>query len=244
MNKNIYDDETFFKAYGEMPRSIGGLQAAGEWYVLKQLLPDFQNSSVLDLGCGYGWHCKYAVEHGASKVVGIDASKKMLEEAINRNNAEKIEYRNCGILDYEYPSDAFDVVVSNLALHYIEDLNTVYQNVYKTLKKDGTFIFNIEHPVFTAGVNKEWINENNKNLYWPVDNYYYPGERTTVFLNQKVKKYHHTFTQIVNGLIENGFMIETLKEVEPSEEFLKYPGMLDEMRRPMMLIVKAKKKGE
>ena len=29
---------------------------AGEWHVLKTILPDFTGKRVLDLGCGFGWH--------------------------------------------------------------------------------------------------------------------------------------------------------------------------------------------
>lgn len=48
-----------------MPRSKEGLQAAGEWHEFKKLLPDFHQKVVLDLGCGFGWHCIYAAEQGA-----------------------------------------------------------------------------------------------------------------------------------------------------------------------------------
>ena len=48
---------------------------------MRQVLPDFKDKRVLDLGCGYGWHCIYAAEKGASSVVGIDISRKMLEVA-------------------------------------------------------------------------------------------------------------------------------------------------------------------
>ena len=82
---------------------------------------------VLDIGCGYGWHCKYAVEQGAAQVLGIDISHKMLDEAQKRNADPKIEYRLCGIEDYDYPAAAWDCVVSNLALHYIADLDRVCQ---------------------------------------------------------------------------------------------------------------------
>lgn len=50
-----------------MPRSKEGLQAAGEWHEFKKLLPDFHQKVVLDLGCGFGWHCIYAAEQGAKK---------------------------------------------------------------------------------------------------------------------------------------------------------------------------------
>ena len=54
-----------------------------------------------------------------------------------------------------------------------------------------------------------------------------------------MKKYHHTLTQILNGLLENGFEISEIQEAMPAEDTLDIPGMKDEMRRPMMLLVKA-----
>lgn len=236
---NIYDNQAFFDAYAQMSRSQDGLAGAGEWHQLQPLFPELNGKSVLDLGCGYGWHCKYAAENGAMQVLGIDQSEKMIVEAEKRNGAETIEYRICNLQDYEYPVEAFDLVVSNLVLHYIEDLDKVYQKVYRTLKPGGTFLFNIEHPVFTAGVNQQWISEGERNLYWPVDRYYEPGERKTDFLGHEVVKQHHTLTQILMGLIRVGFTIEAVEEAMPPEEWRA--AMPDEMRRPMMLLVKAKK---
>lgn len=36
--------------------------------MLKELLPDFAGKDVLDLACGYGWHCKYAAEQEAGSL--------------------------------------------------------------------------------------------------------------------------------------------------------------------------------
>lgn len=43
------------------------------------------------------------------------------------------------------------------------------------------------------------------------------------------------------GLLHCGFTLEVVEEVQPSEEMLEIPGMKDEMRRPMMLLVRAKR---
>lgn len=237
---NEYDDERFFQEYAKMPRSQGGLESAGEWHQLRPLFPPLRGKRVLDLGCGYGWHCKFSVEQGARRVLGIDLSRKMIEEARLRNGDERIEYRICGIEEYEYPENEWDCVVSNLALHYIENIEGVFQKVRRTLKPDGVFLFNIEHPVFTAGVGQEWIyGEDGTPRYWPVDNYFMPGERKTCFLGCDVRKQHHTLTQILMGLVRTGFQLETVEEAEPPEELLRLPGMRDELRRPMMLLVRA-----
>ncbi|MGI6214945.1 MAG: class I SAM-dependent methyltransferase [Christensenellales bacterium] len=241
---SVYDSEKFFEEYAKMPRSVDGLKAAGEWRQLRPLFPPLKGKSVLDLGCGYGWHCKFAAEQGAARVLGIDISQKMIETAKKRNSSKQIEYRLCGICEYEYPENEWDCVVSNLALHYIKNIDLVFKSVHKTLKKDGVFLFNIEHPVFTAGVDQDWIyDENGTPKYWPVDNYFSPGERRTRFLNCDIIKQHHTLTQILMGLINSGFELKTIEEAQPPKEMLNLPGFKDELRRPMMLLVKAKKCG-
>ena len=82
---NQYDNPEFFADYAKMSRSQYGLEGAGEWHQLEPMFPELAGKAVLDLGCGYGWHCKYAVEHGAYPVLGIDQSVRMVEEAKRRN---------------------------------------------------------------------------------------------------------------------------------------------------------------
>lgn len=237
---NEYDKERFFAEYAKMPRSRDGLRSAGEWHQLKPLFPPLQGKWVLDLGCGYGWHCKFAAEQGAARVLGLDLSRKMIEEAQKRNAGDQIEYRVCGIEAYEYPENTWDCVVSNLALHYVADIASVFQRVRRTLKPGGIFLLNMEHPVFTAGVGQDWIyTEEGTPKYWPVDDYFLPGERHTRFLGCEVVKQHHTLTQILMGLLCQGFQLQNVEEAEPPREMLELPGFQDELRRPMMLLVKA-----
>ena len=71
MKENNYDNPAFFGQYVRFPRSVQGLSAAGEWHELERLLPGFSGKRVLDLGCGFGWHCRYASDHGATAVIGV-----------------------------------------------------------------------------------------------------------------------------------------------------------------------------
>lgn len=239
---NKYDEKKFFDKYSEMSRSKDGLKGAAEWPTLKQLLPDFKGKDVLDLGCGYGWHCFYAAEKGANKIIGLDISKKMLEVAEKKNKYANIEFINASLEDYTYPDASFDVVISSLAIHYIADYDKLVKNVYQSLTTGGSFIFNIEHPVFTAEGSQQFIyDENNEIKYFPIDNYFYEGEREAIFLDEKVVKYHRTLTTIINTLLDNGFVVKQLVEPQPTIEMLSNNELLDEMRRPMMLIIKANK---
>ena len=244
MKENKYDDEKFFSQYSRMSRSVDGLKGAGEWHVLKTMLPDFKGKRVLDLGCGFGWHCVYAVEQGAASALGIDLSEKMLEEARKRNSSPKIAYRCIAIEDFEYEPDTFDVVISSLTFHYLESFETVCRNVHRCLSKGGSFVFSVEHPVFTAYGTQDWYyGVDGQAFHWPVDRYFTEGKRNAIFLGEEVVKYHKTLTTYVNGLIRAGFEITGLIEPEPDPALLDtIPGMRDELRRPMMLLVSAVKK--
>ena len=246
MKENKYDENVFFDKYSQMERSKKGLEGAGEWKTLKEMLPDFTGKKVLDLGCGYGWHCEYAADHGAVQVVGVDISEKMLKEAENRHSRENITYLCCPVEDVQFEECEFDIVLSSLALHYIRDYDQIVDKIRKFLRPGGYFIFSVEHPVFTAEGSQDWdYDENGKPLHFPVDNYYYEGKRNAVFLGEPVIKYHRTLTTYISTLIKKGFAIMDVQEPQPPEEMLDtVPGMRDEMRRPMMLIVSARKENE
>ena len=87
--KNLYDNERFFAEYAKMDRSRRGLAGAGEWHQLEPLFPPLQGLAVLDLGCGYGWHCQYAAGHGAARVLGIDGSERMSAAAPRPGSATR-----------------------------------------------------------------------------------------------------------------------------------------------------------
>ncbi|CAM4084963.1 class I SAM-dependent methyltransferase [Lederbergia lenta] len=244
MKQNKYDDPQFFSAYDQMPRSVKGLEGAGEWHILKEMIPNLHDKDVLDLGCGFGWHCRYARDQQASSVTGVDISEKMLEKARKMTSDPFISYLNVPIEDIDFPNSQFDVVISSLAFHYIQSFKSSCEKVYACLKPGGSFVFSVEHPIFTSRNEQDWYyDEEGKRLHWPVDHYQIEGMRETMFLNENVTKYHRTFSTYINDLMEAGFIIRTVKESIPSDEILKSsPEMEDEYRRPMFLMISAEKK--
>ena len=245
MKENPYDNQTFFEQYSRMPRSVEGLSCAGEWHELQKMLPCFAGQRVLDLGCGFGWHCRYAAEQGAVRVVGVDLSQKMLQRAREMTASPVVSYAACAIEDYLCEPGSFDVAVSSLALHYVEQFETVCNMVCRALAAGGDFIFSVEHPVFTAAGSQQWYcDREGKPLHWPVDRYFQEGRRDAVFLGEDVVKYHKTLTTYLRGLLQNGFSITDVVEPQPpAEMFQRVPGMEEELRRPMMLLVSARKDG-
>ena len=240
MKENKYDDPAFFEAYSHFPRSVEGLSAAGEWEAFQRMLPNLEGRRVLDLGCGFGWHCRYAAEHGAAQVTGCDISQKMLAVAREKTDSDNITYIQTAIEDVDFPAASFDVVLSSLAFHYVEDFGAICAKVYRLLSTGGDFVFSVEHPIFTAqGVQDWYYDEDGKPLHWPVDNYFFQGKRETVFLGEQVIKYHKTLTSYVGSLLQAGFILTDLVEPQPPQRF--QGNMAQELRRPMMMLLAAHK---
>ncbi|HHL0338922.1 TPA: class I SAM-dependent methyltransferase [Listeria monocytogenes] len=242
MKENKYDDKHFFEQYSQMPRSKEGLQAAGEWHEFKKLLPDFHQKVVLDLGCGFGWHCIYAAEQGAKKVVGVDLSARMLTEAKHKTTSPIVHYERRAMEDIDIEPETYDIVLSSLALHYVASFNDICQKVNTNLITGGSFVFSVEHPIFTADGRQDWFTDEAGNkLHLPVDRYFNESIRTSHFLGEDVQKYHRTLTTYIQTLLKNGFQINSIIEPEPAPELKNLPEMQDEYRRPMMLIISATK---
>jgi len=243
MKQNKYDDPKFFEKYKAFPRSVDGLAAAGEWHELQKMLPTFVDKRVLDIGCGFGWHCFYAAELGAQSVLGTDISEKMLTIAREKNTYNNVRFEQIAMEDLMFDDETFDVVISSLAFHYTSDFPTLCANISRWLVSGGDFVFSVEHPVFTAEGAQDWnYDKDGTPLYWPVDRYFAEGERTANFLGEDITKYHKTLTTYLQTLIQNGFIITNVVEPKPAPELLEtVPGMKDELRRPMMLLVSAKK---
>jgi SAM-dependent methyltransferase len=98
--------------------------------------------SILDLGCGTGRHAELFSNKGFI-VLGVDQSKHMLNEAMNRknNNLDFIE----GDIRFLKLDKKFDVVTALFHVLSYQNTNKDVENLFKTaynhLNKDGLFIF-------------------------------------------------------------------------------------------------------
>ena len=208
------------------------------------MMPELKGKRVLDLGCGFGEHCKQFIEQGAQKVVGIDISEKMLAVAQKENANPNISYINMSMENIGELDEKFDVVVSSLAFHYVEDYAGVVKNIYNLLDKEGIFIYSQENPLCTchSGGDRWTRDEKGNKIHLNLRDYGIEGERESVWFVDNVKKYHRTFSTIINTLINAGFSIEKMIEPLPSEEILaNYPDYQDLFHKPDFLLLRVKK---
>jgi SAM-dependent methyltransferase len=242
MAQNIYDTPEFFAGYSRLPRSVRGLDGAPEWPAIRALLPDLAGKRVVDLGCGFGWFARWAKQHGAAHVLGLDLSENMISRAKADTEDPGIEYAIADLDRLELPEASFGFAYSSLTLHYIKDFEKLLRTVHRALMLDAYFVFTIEHPIYMAPTHPGWAVDKDGPKTWPLNQYSVEGSRTTDWLAKGVVKQHRTIGTTLNTLIGEGFTIRHVQEWAPTaDQIANNPNLADELERPMILIVSAKR---
>lgn len=245
IKQNIFDNDTFFEGYRKMRESDTNYNDLLEQPAMRKLLPNLLGKSILDLGCGYGHNCIEFVEKGATKVVGIDISEKMLAVAKKESTDKKITYYNMSMTDIESLGEKYDFIYSSLAFHYIEDFDSFAKTMYNSLNDGGQILFSQEHPIITATIDGKGHFNKDKNgnrISYTFSDYNRTGKRVSTWYVEGVVKYHRTFSDVINALTNAGFIVEQVVEPLPEAWAIeKLPTIKKEFIKPNFLIVKAKK---
>lgn len=137
------DSQTVRQLFGNVSRTAGGdflwreaaMRLSDRLAVMK-----VDTDVVLDVGCGMGEDlamlkacCPQAM------VVGLDVAYAPLKLATNQNKAVECL---CGNAESPlFKSESFNLIWSNMMLHWAEDIGAVLANWYETLRQDGLLIF-------------------------------------------------------------------------------------------------------
>lgn len=242
MTQNIYDQPDFFAGYSGLRRSREGLEGAAEWPTLRALLPPMRGLRVVDLGCGFGWFCRWASGAGAASVLGLDVSENMLARARETSPDPNVSYARADLETLSLPAAAFDLAYSSLALHYVVDLPHVIAEIHRALVPGASFVFSVEHPILTAPERQGWIPDAAGRRSWPVNGYAEEGPRVTDWLAKGVVKQHRRIATTLNLLIRTGFAVTHVEEWAPDDEALAaHPEWAEERDRPSFLLVAARR---
>jgi SAM-dependent methyltransferase len=237
---NIHTDTISLEAYDVLAKNYPNLPDTNPWNAEYErpatisLLHNLENKKVLDIGCNTGWFTKYLLDNG-SDVMALDVNEnmvKMTKEKIN-NRCPVIQADINNGFDF-IQNNTFDIVLASLVLDFIKNIDYAYLEINRVLKTNGEFVFSLPHPVF------DYIGYKCEN-YMEIE----PLDIELNFNGEKVKtqRYRRPISKLFQPLIDNGFLIETILEPEPTLKFKevlpeKYEKMIKE---PHFLIIKAKK---
>ena len=200
---------------------------------LFELIGDVKDKEILDLGCGAGNNDRKLIEKSAKSVLGIDLSKKMIEVANKENDLDNIEYKVMSMNDIDKINRKFDLVVSSLAIHYIEDYDNLCKKIYNLLNDGGEFIFSCGHPMDSAPILNDYSDNFviiNDKKYFLLSDYNNEGKRISHWFVDGVETYHRNMSHLVNGLINAGFKLEKMVESYATDEIIKIKPKYKEQR--------------
>lgn len=174
------------------------------------LIGEVDGMTILDAGCGPGVYSRWLLDQGA-QVVAIDANERMLSHARKRTANRAI----CHIANMEESlsflgDESFDGILSSLAVGYVRNQKSLFAEFRLLLHIGGWLIFSTEHPFFDYRYFKleDYLKTQEVSCYWTGF-----GKRVLM------QSYYHSLGTICEALSENRFVIETILEPKPTEDF-------------------------
>lgn len=244
MSQNIFDNDVFFAGYRKL-RQGKNYNDLLEQPSMQKLLPDVRGKTVLDIGCGYGHNCLAFAQSGATRVLGLDISEKMLAVAQCESTHPHIEYRRMDMSELSTLTERFDLVYSSLAFHYAEDFSKLMGDIARLLNPGGHLLYSQEHPLVTAtiGAQSHYNFDADKNaVSYTFSDYGKAGQRVGTWFVDGVINYHRPMGQILSTLAHAALVIEDVVEPLPEEwAIAQHPGLEKERIKPTFLIIRAQK---
>ncbi|MCX2826444.1 class I SAM-dependent methyltransferase [Bacillus pseudomycoides] len=116
-------------------------KADSSWCEMIQNIIDVSGKNIIDIGCGGGIYTKELALMRASKVIGFDFSKKMLQAATeNCASVPNISFIHGDAHHMPFANETFDIVVSRAVIHHLQDIPKFLQEASRILKKNGMLI--------------------------------------------------------------------------------------------------------
>ena len=167
---------------------------------------------VLELGCGSGKNTEWLITK-ADKLVGLDFSKNMLDQARKKVKTDKVTFINTD-LNENWPvnDNSFDLATINLTLEHIETLDHIFNSLFMKLTQGGKCFVCELHPIKQLSGSKARFEKNGDEIALDV---FYHSELEYIESAEKagfnliVKKEWYDNKKTVPTLIS--FLFEKLK---------------------------------
>ena len=118
----------------------------------------FEEKSVIDVGCNSGQFCLYAKRKGAKSVVGVDLDERRLEEAQVLTAAEglAIDYRRQSLFDVP-SSEHYDIVFCFAVVTEIQDLFGALAALKRLTRETLYLELDLAKPLLYISRSRSWL---------------------------------------------------------------------------------------
>jgi len=96
---------------------------------------DLDVRDILDLGCGTGRFSAALARRFGARVIAVDPSERMLEQA--RRKAPELEWVQSDVLELPFEDASFDSAVVGFGVRNVEDLEAAIRELRRVLRPGG-----------------------------------------------------------------------------------------------------------
>ncbi|NXC93709.1 NDUF5 hydroxylase, partial [Certhia familiaris] len=93
---------------------------------------------ALDVGSGRGYIAQHLTKETVGKLIQVDIAENALKNAVESEIPTVRVVADEEFLPFK--DDTFDLVVSSLSLHWVNDLPKAFKEIHQALKPDGVFV--------------------------------------------------------------------------------------------------------
>lgn len=110
-------------------------------------LLDPPGKTILDLGCGEGYFARVVKLAGAKRVIGVDISPGLIEDAHKQDAAVEYEVYDIVADQLLYPN-TLDAVVAHMVMMDVSEIETAYEKISASLAPSGRLVVSIVNPYY------------------------------------------------------------------------------------------------
>jgi ubiquinone/menaquinone biosynthesis C-methylase UbiE len=111
--------------------------------IIKNIKDEVKGQRLLDIGCGMGFIIDIA-KNFFDQIDGIDITPAMLERVNTESTKCKICLHAAEAEKMPFEAESFDVCTAYAVLHHLYNLNDVFREIYRVLKKGGVFYSDLD----------------------------------------------------------------------------------------------------
>lgn len=122
------------------------------------LLGISKGDTVADICCGQGVLARHLLDAGASRVLGVDASGKLIDVARKRHGADdRVSFLKANACtEGDWADGSFDAAACVMAVHDVPDVEGLMGNIAASLKSGGAVVIVMIHPCFRIPRESHW----------------------------------------------------------------------------------------
>lgn len=186
-----------------------------------RLLAPKAGESVIDVCCGQGVLAAPMLAAGIDRLIGIDASPRLLDAAKSRHrNEQRVSWIQADACQPgAWANGSHDAAACLMAVHDVEDIGALFANIRRALKIGGRAVVILMHPCFRIPRKSHWGWDGDQKIQFRrLDSYgtpiaipitTHPGKGT----GEETLFHHRPLADLLNALAGNGLALAACEEL-------------------------------